>query len=243
MPRKGGFNWKGIEETEDGSYITSGKNEKRRLLKSLHSSGYAVRSRKNPDRSWTVTTVGTMRPTRSTRRRPVRAGHHPRTRAFRTQGEYTGSRPQGRYIPIGRTRRYSGIPRPLYPRPRYGVYGTSTYYQRPTGPSYLQQYQKHLKERQETKLKEKKTEQETTEKMRAARIQNEREETARQVRRNELHAESIQHERHERADRLRSQAGQPVGTWQGGQVATVPPKKEQKVDSVALQKERENEVT
>ena len=55
------FNWQGIQENGDGTFTTVGKREKRRVLKALHEQGVAVRSRQNPDGSYTVTPVGAVK--------------------------------------------------------------------------------------------------------------------------------------------------------------------------------------
>lgn len=75
------FNWKGIYENGDGTFTTTGKREKSRLLKELHRQGVAVRSKRNGDGSWIVTPVGAKSPTRRTRSASSRpAGYRPRTR-------------------------------------------------------------------------------------------------------------------------------------------------------------------
>ena len=95
------FNWQGITENFDGSFTTTGKREKRRVLKALHEQGVAVRSKKNADGSWTVTPVGTVRVKAQPRTqsvpmgaRPRELGHRPNTResGFPTYPK-RGSRP------------------------------------------------------------------------------------------------------------------------------------------------------
>ena len=121
------FNWTGITDNGDGTFSTEGKIEKRRLLKSLHSSGYKVRSHKNADGSWTVSPIGAMR---ATRRRPVVGGFRPRYRAQQ----------QGRYVPIGRMQKYHRRYGPA-PRPRVYPVGYSGSYPRQKGISLYQRHQ------------------------------------------------------------------------------------------------------
>lgn len=238
MPKKGGFNWSGIIENNDGSFIAKGKPEKRRLLKSLHESGFKVRSRRNPDRSWSVSTVGTMRPVR----RSVARGYHPAVRASRTTS------PTGRYVRLGTgLKRYPIGPqnRP-WARPMGATISMGSGYRmrRPTGPSLIQRYNARLQRIQEEKMERKKTEQEINKKMESERIQKEREETARQVQKNRLHEESMRFERAQRANRLREQASQPHVSFHAGPVVPASQKKsdEPKINSVALQAEREREI-
>lgn len=94
---KNGFNWYGITDNGDGTYTAKSSMEKKRLVKSLHSSGYSVRSkRSSDDGSWSVVAVGTMR---QVKRRGAHVGYKPRTRAVR---------PVGRYVPIGGSYRRRG---------------------------------------------------------------------------------------------------------------------------------------
>ena len=67
------FNWQGIDENSDGTFTTKGKREKRRVLKALHEQGVAVRSRQNPDGSYTVTPVGSVKVKAAPRTASVRA--------------------------------------------------------------------------------------------------------------------------------------------------------------------------
>lgn len=93
-------------------------------------------------------------------------------------------------------------------------------------------------------MERKKTEQEINKKMESERIQKEREETARQVQKNRLHEESMRFERAQRANRLREQASQPHVSFHAGPVVPASQKKsdEPKINSVALQAEREREI-
>lgn len=156
-----GFNWTGIEDLGNGSYRTKGKREKTRLLKSLHGTGYAVRSRKNSDGTYTVTAVGalTSRRRRVAPRAPVQAGYRPRYRAAR-----------GRYVPLMRRVKMTGRP----PRPFINPGGVGPSYSGrpgPRGPSMLSEYLKHRRERYsqeiKAKLEREKTEREISDRMKS----------------------------------------------------------------------------
>lgn len=97
-------------------------------------------------------------------------------------------------------------------------------------------------QREKKELEWKKSEQEISEKMRKDRELAERQEAVRQIRKDELHAEYVQHERRMQAERLRGAASQPRQEQITGQ-ATIPQRqKEQKIDRVELQAQREEQV-
>jgi hypothetical protein len=254
-----GFNWKGIADHGDGTFTTKGKREKSRLLKSLHTSGFKVRSRKNTDGSWNVSTVGYMRPSR---RQTVSRGIRPQVRAARMEGGGGRYRPiRGRYIPIrGRYVRYpSNMHRAPMGGYSGGYMGGPSF--RPVRGSGKSMYQKladwqkqRMKDRQERIKKEsewKKTEQEVNEKMKQDRIAKEREEATQQIKRNQekdrLRQIAVQHEQEEQA-RMRSQQSQltqqrhaEFRATRESQRSALPPA--QKVDQGQLQEAREESVT
>lgn len=111
--KRRGFNWSGITDNGDGTYTTKGRIEKRRLLKSLHASGYSVRSTQNADGTWRVVPVGTLRQVRRGRS-SVRSGY-----GYRTRTRFVTQR-QGRYAPLARRNlqyRRGAIPRPIMMHP------------------------------------------------------------------------------------------------------------------------------
>jgi hypothetical protein len=177
--KKKGFYWRGIKDNKDGTYSAQGRVEKRRLLKSLHSSGYTVRSHRNDDGSWRVVTVGT----KQCRRSPG-----------------PGYRPQTRFLRPGSQRRLSTGPTP---RPTMIYSGGSA---RPNyqGTTILEKLRAHRQDRIEKEKQWKKNEQEINENMRKERIQAERAETVKQLRKQELSRESMAHERHEHAEKMRA---------------------------------------
>lgn len=197
--KKGEFNWSGIDDNGDGTYTTESRIEKKRLLKSLHSSGYTVRSKQNEDGSWHVTTVGTLS---QTRRRPTGTGYRPKTRYLKRIGRYE---PIGRKGPNPRMSIRPGMgyhgagpsPRPIRRGNTINRIGSWMERKREQGMVNKQREQNE-------KEQWKKTEHELNEKMKAERIKKEREDAARKVQKDEFHAEMIQHKRHEEAERLRN---------------------------------------
>jgi hypothetical protein len=115
MSKKETFNWAGITDNGDGSYTAKSKIEKKRLLKSLHTQGYAVRSKRLSDGSWMVTPIGAIH--QRPRRRAVGKGYRPRTKypAPYRPGPYPGRQ----YGPPPRPMRYYGPP----PSPGYAAPG------------------------------------------------------------------------------------------------------------------------
>lgn len=220
MVRSRFFNWKGIQENPDGSFTTKGLPEKRRLLKSLHTQGYRMRSRKNPDGTFSVYAVG-MAAKRA--RAPVMRVRTARTQESSMETPKRAYAPmRGRYVRIGgRPVKYRSLaPRyPIsaqYPRPArmFPTRGQVT----PARPTFYQKMAYRREQREKKELEWRKTEQEISEKMRKDRELAERQEAVRQIRKDELHAEYIQHERRKQAE------------------------KEQKIDRVELQAQREEQV-
>lgn len=245
MVRSRFFNWKGIQENPDGSFTTKGLPEKRRLLKSLHTQGYRVRSRKNPDGTFSVYAVGIMAAKRA--RAPVMRVRTARTQESSMETPKRAYAPmRGRYVRIGgRPVKYRSLaPRyPIsaqYPRPArmFPTRGQVT----PARPTFYQKMAYRREQREKKELEWKKSEQEISEKMRKDRELAERQEAVRQIRKDELHAEYVQHERRMQAERLRGAASQPRQEQITGQ-ATIPQRqKEQKIDRVELQAQREEQV-
>lgn len=243
---KGGFNWKGITDNSDGTYTAASRIEKRRLLKSLHASGYTVRSTRQEDGSWKVAAVGTLS---QTRRRSPASGYKMRTRYNRPSGRYvriTGQKPGG----------YHGAqPRPI-------IVGTRG----PQGPSMWQSYMEKRAARKLEKEKQHKQMMETNEKMKKERIEAEtkqqRGETAKTIRKEEFAREKARFE-HSQAQRERDANHKPGhGPSQiiprPAPQLRMPPRaqkssepyikhpyveKSPKVDPLVLQSEREHEVT
>ena len=115
------FNWKGIYENSDGTFTTEGKIEKKRLLKSLHASGYTVRSTRNKDGSWTVAPVGRLSQTHRPRGTP---GYRPTMKKYREpRGAQGGYRP----YPRGPLRYGSGGSRQFGSPPRPALFGSSAF--------------------------------------------------------------------------------------------------------------------
>ena len=170
------------------------KIEKRRLLKSLHSSGYKVRSHKNADGSWTVSPIGAMR---ATRRRPVVGGFRPRYRAQQ----------QGRYVPIGRMQKYHRRYGPA-PRPRVYPVGYAVSYRPRTGTSFQRfgqwQANRIAKRQQENieRVQAKKDAEITQKKMLDERLSHEKAENMKVVRHAEFNAarEQVKQERETKVD-------------------------------------------
>jgi hypothetical protein len=251
-----GFNWSGITDEGDGTYTTRGKREKTRLLKSLHSSGYAVRSRKNPDGSWKVTAVGALSPKRRRAfpRRSSVSGYRPVTRARRGTG---------RYIPIASMRkryRYGPRPRPMiHPGGMGGPSGGPARQGRGIGASifdYLGERQK----RRQAEIAERKRQSEdakiTDEKMRKDRIEQERQETQKQLKKQEFERDKLRFEEQQRAHQeaqdvkerrhiefQMSRGGIQVAREEKRNWWDVKGPGETKVDQTNLQAEREKEVT
>jgi len=187
MP-KGGFNWRGITDNGDGTFSAASKVEKRRLLKSLHSSGYSVRSTRTSDGTWRVVAIGALRSTK--RRSTTTGGYKPRTR-------YTG--PRGIYTPISGRRRGSQFGKP--PRPVIVGRGSSGI-RIPRGPSLFDNYIKNRHERTVRERKEKEEMLKTDAKMKEDRIKQEKEtdrkETADVVRKQEFARERSDFEHREK---------------------------------------------
>jgi hypothetical protein len=68
------FNKEGIFENNDGSFFAEDKRAKKRLLKQLHTKGYKVRSRNEPEGGFTVTPIGHKKFKKSVRQAPVQRG-------------------------------------------------------------------------------------------------------------------------------------------------------------------------
>jgi hypothetical protein len=188
-----GFNWSGIEDNGDGTYTAESRIEKRRLLKSLHSSGYTVRSKQKENGSWSVAVVGTLS---QVHRRRTPSGYRPKTRYLKSTGKYV---PIGRNAgPAPRMSIRPGSPGASYPsgaRPRSGNYLNRL------GGWMLKKRESGMQEKQKQQneaIERKKTETEINEKMRTERIEKERAEAARQVQKNEFHAKKIQFEEQQR---------------------------------------------
>ena len=222
MP-KSGFNWQGITENTDGTFTTSGKREKTRLLKEFHRQGIAVRSRKNSDGSFIVSPVGSIsRRLRSSR--PIRVRPNYSGGGYRPASRYKESTyprfPQG----SGRTSpayRSPGRGVMMGPPPRMGLGagGGGGARPRPKGESLFQKVIKSHKDRRLKDEEFKKNARETNEKMRQDRINQERQETAneinRQAEKRRLLQESAAHERHEQAEKMKRTMGQPMKRTMG----------------------------
>lgn len=264
------FNWKGISENDDGTYTTTGKIEKKRLLKSLHSSGYKVRSRRNPDGTWTVSPVGTMRPKKA---RSIRA-YRSSVSVTRRSGGYVPV--QGRYVPIGSGRKmYRGNnPRPRMihiggiPSPRGAGLGSS-----------IQEWRKNrairLQKEQDAQIRAKKEREIMEEKMKKDREIAERQATVTELNRQRekarlqqestayeksqtAHAESqrlkqirheefqsrLAHERTERQKRLVSESKEKQRVYEeSAQKSHLEYAFKPAIDQAALQKAREQQVS
>lgn len=204
--RKQGFNWSGIEDNGDGTFTTEGKIEKKRLLRSLHQSGYTVRSTRNDDGSWTVATVGALS---QRRRKPVSDGYKPRTRYMKATGKYVfrgGRQDRGPAprLPLAPGAHISGnYPMGGSRSGRQSILGGVGGYLRRKAVSDLQRKQAA----QNKAVEWEKTEAEINKKMASDRIQKEREEAAKQVQKNEFRRVAEQHTReqaaHAEAQRLK----------------------------------------
>jgi flagellar biosynthesis GTPase FlhF len=197
------FNWSGIKDNEDGTFTVKSKIEKRRLLKSLHKQGVAIRSKRNDNGTITVSSIG-LKPSGK------RVGHRPRLQYPPTPNFRHGYGNPSQYF------YHQGSPRPpfrkTYPR-------ALPLYTPPPKPHMTNNISRKVEEwarqriekrnrEQEEKLLQKKNAEEINEKMRRERIESERKQTANAVRSQETRAKLLkerqQHKRHENAERMRS---------------------------------------
>jgi flagellar biosynthesis GTPase FlhF len=177
------FNWKGITDNGDGTYTAASRIERRRLIKSLHGSGYSVRSTQQADGSWKVAAIGSLS---ERHRRSPASGYKMKTRYNRQTG--------GRYIPVAKRRpgRYVGGPQPII------VGGGTSSGVIPRGPSVYENFMRNRKARKVQQEAERKQMIETDAKMKKERIEAEtkqqREKTARTIRKEEFAREKARFE-------------------------------------------------
>lgn len=256
------FNWKGITDNGDGTFTAKTRVEKRRLLKSLHHSGYSVRSTRTAEGSWKVVAIGTRRQTR--RRSTTTGGHKPRT-------QY--AKPAGRYVPIVQRRQgvYRGAPQPVIVGGGSGSHkGISR------GPTFYENFMANRKARAVQREAENKRMLETDASMKKERIEAEtkqqRESAAQTIRKEEFAREKarFEHTEQQRARDARAKQEReqhrslydnpikphvvprhtpkmhlPPKAQRPSEPYIKPPhlEKTPKIDMFALQAEREREIT
>jgi hypothetical protein len=248
------FNWKGVTDNGDGSFNADDKRAKTRLLKEFHQQGAKVRSVKIEGDGYRVEPIGTLSRRKSDdpfrNRRLERRGTGPRSSSYQrriVRPAYQRAPPTTQYtnrqIPRAPSSPYYGAP----PRARgRGIISATQ--------DYLKKRQIEKEQKRIDEIKRKKDAQEIDAKMRAERIQAEREETARQVRKNELHAEQVQFQREQDAERQRqANLNQPRHTnvqtttqlpaGYANPVLKTSPLPEKSVSNADLQKARENYIT
>lgn len=195
-----------ITDHKDGSWTVTGNKDKKYLTKYLKSEGYRPHVHRSGDSRWQIGLSKDLAYKPKVRIQKAHKISH-RQVAMRYQPRRSSSQGSpigGRYVPLGRTRRY---PR-AYPRPAY--HGRVPVVGSPSGPSgsggnYFQRMMKQRAARQEQEKERKRQMLITDEKMRNERIQQERDQTAKQIREQEntrrLQQEHAQHEEYERTKR------------------------------------------